>query len=146
VQTITLHYIFMCKMIAYSLIECQLGSEKGKMTKETLGQMIFRLRTEKKIGVRELGRKVEVSGVHISSIEKDKATPSPELLRKIAGALDVDGDRLMVRADQVDPEVLKVIKGNSYAVHDFLRTAKGLKKDQWEELKKEAQKMIDKNK
>ncbi|MBC8191620.1 MAG: helix-turn-helix transcriptional regulator [FCB group bacterium] len=116
------------------------------MTKETLGQMIFRLRTEKKIGVRELGRRVEVTGVHISAIEKNKAKPSPELLRKIAEVLEIDVDRLMVRADQIDPEVLKVIKGNSYAVHDFLRTAKGLKKDQWEELKKEAQKMLDKSK
>lgn len=123
-----------------------LKCEKGKMIRETLGQMIFRLRTEKKIGVRELGRKVDVSGVHISCIEKDKARPSPELLRKIAGALEINVDRLMIRADQIDPEVLKVIRGNSYAVHDFLRTAKGLKKEQWEALKKEAQKMLDKNK
>lgn len=113
------------------------------MTQVTLGQLIYKLRTEKKIGVRELGRKVDVTGVHISSIEKDKATPSPELLRKIAKALDADVDKLMVRAKQIDPEVIKVIQKNSYAVHDFLRTAKNLKKDQWEELKKEAQKMID---
>jgi len=115
------------------------------MKQETLGQMIFRLRTEKKMGVRELGRIVKVTGVHISGIEKDKATPSPELLRKVAEALDVDVDKLMVRAKQVDPEVIKVIRKNSYAVHDFLRTARNLKKDQWEELKKEAQKMLDQN-
>ncbi len=116
------------------------------MTQETLGQMIFRLRTEKKMGVRELGRRVNVTGVHISGIEKDKATPSPELLRKIAVALEADVDKLMYRAKQVDPEVIKVIRKNPYAVHDFLRTASNLKKGQWEELKKEAQKMLEQDK
>ena len=116
------------------------------MSQETLGQLIHRLRTEKKIGVRELGRMVEVTGVHISAIEKDKSTPSPELLRKIALKLNADVDTLMNRAKQIDPEVIKVIRKNPYAVNDFLRSAKKLKKDQWAELKKEAEKLLEKNK
>jgi len=112
------------------------------MSQETLGQLIQKLRIAKKMGIRQLARAVDVTGVHISNIEKEKATPSPELLSKIAKALDADVDRLLNRAKQVDPEVIKVIRKNPYAVHDFLRTAKNLKKDQWEELKKEAQKML----
>ena len=54
------------------------------MAKTTLGEYIRNLRNKKDMGVRELGRAVKVSGVHISSIEKNKATPSPELLNKIA--------------------------------------------------------------
>lgn len=115
------------------------------MTPETLGKLIHRLRMEKKIGVRELGRMVNVTGVHISSIEKNKAMPSPGLLRKIAVRLDADVDMLMNRAKQVDPEVIKVIRRNPYAVHDFLRTAKKLKKEQWNELKKKAQEMLENN-
>jgi len=115
------------------------------MSQETLGSLIHRLRLDKGIGVRELGRIVEVTGVHISAIEKDKATPSPELLRKIAVTLDADVDMLMNRAKQIDPEVIKVIRKNPYAVHDFLRTAKKLKKEQWATLKKEAEKLLEKN-
>lgn len=114
------------------------------MGKETLGEMIRRLRIEKEIGVRELGRLVDVTGVHISSIEKDKAAPSSELLSKIAKVLDVDVDKLLLKAKMVDPELIKVIQRNPYAIPDFLRTAKNLKKEQWEELKKKAKEMQDK--
>ena len=38
------------------------------MAKTTLGEYIRSLRTKRDIGVRELGRAVDVSGVHISSI------------------------------------------------------------------------------
>ena len=111
------------------------------MAKTTLGEYIRSLRTKRDIGVRELGRAVDVSGVHISSIEKDKNTPSPELLRKIALVLKVDVDKLLSRANQVDPEVINVIKDSPSAVPSFLRSAKGLTKEQWEELEKAAIKM-----
>ena len=68
------------------------------MSKTTLGEYIRSLRNKRDIGVRELGRAVDVSGVHISSIEKDKNTPSPELLSKIAVVLQVDVDKLLAKA------------------------------------------------
>ena len=114
------------------------------MAKTTLGEYIRSLRTKRDIGVRELGRAVEVSGVHISSIEKDKNTPSPELLRKIALVLKVDVDKLLSKANQVDPEVINVIKDSPSAIPSFLRSAKGLSKEQWEELERAAKKMADK--
>ncbi len=115
-------------------------------TKQTLGEYIRNLRNKRDIGVRELGRAVDVSGVHISSIEKDKNTPSPELLRKIAVILGADIDKLLSMADQVDPEVIDVIKGSPAAAPSFLRSAKGLTKAQWAELEKVAQKMASKKK
>lgn len=113
------------------------------MAKTTLGEYIRSLRNKRDIGVRELGRAVDVSGVHISSIEKDKNTPSPELLRKIAMVLEVDIDKLLAKANQVDPEVINVIKESPSAVPSFLRSAKGLTKAQWEELENTAKKMAD---
>ena len=111
------------------------------MAKTTLGEYIRNLRNKQEIGVRERGRAVDVSGVHISSIEKDKNTPSPELLRKIAVVLQVDVDKLLAKANQVDPEVINVIKDSPSAVPSFLRSAKGLTKEQWEELERAAIKM-----
>ena len=116
------------------------------MAKETLGEYIRKLRNAKNIGVREMGRALEVSGVHISSIEKDKNTPSPELLRKMAIVLGVDVDKLLSKANQVDPEVINVIKKSSTVVPSFLRSAKHLTKEQWAELEKTVQEMTKKNK
>ena len=90
------------------------------MAKTTLGEYIRNLRNKRDIGVRELGRKADVSGVHISSIEKDKNTPSPELLRKIAVILDTDVDKLQAMANQVDPDVIDVIKRSPSAAPSFL--------------------------
>ena len=111
------------------------------MPKTTLGEYIRSLRNKRDIGVRELGRAVDVSGVHISSVEKGKNTPSPKLLSKIAVVLQVDVDKLLAKANQVDPEVINVIKESPSAVPSFLRSAKGLTKEQWEELEKAAIKM-----
>ena len=114
------------------------------MAKETLGEYIRKLRNAKNIGVREMGRLLEVSGVHISSIEKDKNTPSPELLRKMAIVLGVDVDKLLSKANQVDPEIINVIKKSSTVVPSFLRSAKDLTKEQWAELEKTVQEMTNK--
>ena len=114
------------------------------MAKTTLGEYIRNLRNKRDIGVRELGRNADVSGVHISSIEKDKNTPSPELLRKIAVILDTDVDKLQAMANQVDPDVIDVIKKSPSAIPSFLRSAKGLTKAQWEKLEKTAIKMAKK--
>ena len=116
------------------------------MAKTTLGEYIRNLRNKRDMGVRELGREVDVSGVHISSIEKNKATPSPELLCKIALKLGADVDKLQAMANQVDPDVIDVIKRTPSAVPSFLRTAKGLTKVQWQELEKVALKMSKKKK
>jgi len=116
------------------------------MARETLGEYIRKLRNAKNIGVREMGRLLDVSGVHISSIEKDKNTPSPELLRKMAVVLSVDVDKLLSKANQVDPEVINVIKKSSTVVPSFLRSAKDLTKEQWAELEKTVQEMTKKNK
>jgi len=114
------------------------------MSKTTLGEYIRNLRNKRDIGVRELGRLVDVSGVHISSIEKGKNTPSPELLRKIAVILGADVDKLQSMANQVDPDVIDVIKKSPSVVPSFLRSAKGLTKAQWEKLEKTAIKMAKK--
>ena len=107
----------------------------------TLSQKLYELRLERNLGVRELGRLAGVTGMHISNIEKSKSTPSPELVQKIAKALDANVDELLYLADQVDPEVVDVIHNNPYAIPTFLRSAKNLTPEQWEKLQKQVEKM-----
>ena len=107
----------------------------------TLADKIKELRAEKRIGIRELGRMVDVSGMHISNLEKGKSAPSPELVRKLAAALETDVDELLHLADLVDPEAVNVIQNNPFAVPAFLRSAKNLTPEQWAELQKQVEKM-----
>lgn len=63
----------------------------------TLGFHIFRLRTNKKIGLRELARKVSaqsegkpITHAYLSAIEKGRRlSPTPQVLESIAKALEV---------------------------------------------------------
>jgi len=106
-----------------------------------LGERIKSLREENKVGVRELGRLVDVSAMHISNIEKGKSSASAEIIQKIADALNADADELLSLADQIAPDVASVINSNTQAVPSFLRAARDLSPDQWTELMKQVEKM-----
>ena len=102
----------------------------------TFAERLSALRAEQNMGVRELGRAVGVTGMHISNLEKGKVNASPELVNKIALALDANPDELLHLADRVDPEVVDVIQKNPMAVPSFLRSAKDLSPDEWDKMQK----------
>jgi len=110
----------------------------------TFGEMVHKLRTEKRISVRELGRQVDVSAMHISNIEKGKSNASPEIVMKIATALETDPDMLLKASNQLDPEVVGVINSNPQAIPSFLRAAKDLTPEQWELLQEQLKKITEK--
>ena len=106
-----------------------------------LGNRIKELRETHRIGVRELGRMVDVSAMHISNIEKGRSSASAEIIQNIAIALQTSPDELLALADQVAPDVAEVINRNSNAVPSFLRAAKDLSPEQWAELMKQVEGM-----
>ena len=109
------------------------------------GSRILTLRTDKRMGIRELGRAVDVSAMHISNLEKGKSMPSPALVEKIAEVLEGDLDELLHLADQLDPAVVDVIQSNPHAVPSLLRSAKNLTPEQWAKLQKQVEKMAKSN-
>ena len=111
--------------------------------KTTFAQKLAALRAEKKMGIRELGRAVGVTGMHISNLEKGKSAPSAELVLKLAEALEANADELLYLADQVSPEVVDVIHQNPLAIPNFLRSAKNLTPEQWELLQKQVEQMTE---
>ena len=106
-------------------------------------QYLKGLRTEQRIGVRELGREVGVTGMHISNMEKGKSLPSPALIVKLAEALGTDVDEMSHQANQIAPEIVGVIQNQPKAVPNFLRSAKDLTPEQWEMLQKQVDSMAD---
>ena len=111
------------------------------MNAQKFSQRLKQLRSEANMGVRELGRALDVTGMHISNMEKGKSMPSPELTRKIATVLNTNVDELLKLANQVDPEVIDVIQSNHQAIPSLLRSAKNLTPEQWETLKQQVEEM-----
>lgn len=107
----------------------------------SLGEKIKELREEKHLSIRELGRRTDVSGMHISNIEKGKVNASSGLVTKIADALEANVDELLHLAERLDPEVVNVIQKNPLAVPSFLRSAKDLSPKEWEKMQEFLDKM-----
>ena len=82
-----------------------------------------------------------MTGMHISNMEKGKSLPSPELIVKLAQALEADVDEMSHRADHVAPEVVGVIQNQPKAVPNFLRSAKDLTPEQWAQLQRQVEGM-----
>jgi len=61
----------------------------GQMQTPSLGQKVRSLREQKEITLRELARRAEVSPSFVSDLEMGRRFPSPQNLRKLAGALGV---------------------------------------------------------
>jgi len=63
--------------------------------KKTLGEKIRALREQKDISLREFAKRLDnLSAAHLSDIELGRRLPSPELLEKIAGKLEVPLEEL----------------------------------------------------
>ena len=109
--------------------------------KARFGKKIRDLRLAQNIGLRELGRLINVSAMHISNLEKGKVMPSPELVKRLASQLSADVDELLHLAKLIDPQIAEVIQENPFKVPNFLRSAKNLSEEQWDKLQKQAERM-----
>ena len=132
-------------MSTVSLQYTKLIGETDMSNEATFGQRVQALRVEKRMGIRELGRALDISAMHISNLEKGKSMPSSDLVEKIAAELQGDLDELLHLADQLDPAVVNVIQSNPYTVPSLLRSAKNLTPEQWAKLQKQVEKMAKAN-
>ena len=113
------------------------------MSKESLGLLIRKLRKEKGLSYRSLAKKLKaidedtaISYVNIVHIENGKIETKREVVILLAEALDYSVDALLAESEQVVNDVAEVIKGKPDVVPDFLRSAKNLSREDWDELSK----------
>ena len=90
---------------------------------------------EKGISLRKLAESVGVSFVNISYIENGRIETSTHVLKKLSEALDYDFDKLLSYAKKVNDDVAAIINKRPNAVPNFLRSAKNLTNDEWNDLK-----------
>ena len=91
---------------------------------ETIGQRIKRERLEHGLTQRELADAVEVGVPHISKVEAGRESPSDELLTKVAGALDLDADELLLVARRLPSDLMEKLAVNPTESLEHLRTWK----------------------
>lgn len=73
---------------------------------ETLGKRIRRERQTKQLTVRGFARQVGVAAPFITDIEADRRRPSPEVLARIAGVLDLP----LAELEALDPRLPREVK------------------------------------
>ena len=85
-------------------------------TQLTLGRVIAERRGALKLSLKDLGRLVHkedghgVSAQYLHDIERDRRTPSPNVLGELAKALGVDVHYLAAVAGQCPPEVTQYLR------------------------------------
>jgi len=97
----------------------------------TIGELIKKLREQKGFSQRQLALYAEVSNTEISKIESgERQNPNPEILKKIASALNVDYIEFFKAAGYLDPDTPSPVDKITDSVSDDPELAKF-----WDELK-----------
>ena len=121
-----------------------MNQEKNKKLKK-LGMVINKERQDKKFSLRDFAKKVGVSHVAISQIEKGKVEAKKETLIKIAKILNYDKDTLLAKASKLDDVVEDMLSEKSETAAVLFRSAAGLTDDQLKKITKQIKKMSDGN-
>jgi len=108
----------------------------SNIPEDNFGDYIRSLRTKKKIGQRELARKIGVSAAYLNDIEKNKrAAPRPELVKVLEQALDADSvllnDLAGLSKNALAPDVAEFIYKTPEVI-SLLRMIRAYKLNQFE--------------
>ena len=94
------------------------------------GAYIRSVREERKVGLREMARKIGVSPTYVSKVERDEfAPPAEDKVRKIAEILEMDPDELLSRAGKVSSDLTEIIRARPRVLAALLRATKGMTAD-----------------
>ena len=103
---------------------------------KSIGAFIRQLRNEKKMSLRDLAKKVNMSHVNITHIENDRVSTNSRSLIDIANALDFDPDKILALANEVNDDIKKIIRDKPDSVPKFLRTTKNFNNRDWKQLER----------
>ena len=100
-----------------------------------------------KLGLREMARLLDIAPAHLTDLEKGRRNPSEDLLVRICGRYKLPIATLRTgwqRAEAIVDEVATQDETTAEKVPAFLRTARHLTSEQWDQLIKQAEKVTSK--
>ncbi len=110
-----------------------------------IGTRLRTLRVEKlRKSVRDVAKLLDVAPIHVSDIETGKRAPSEELMLKLVRVYGIDEFVLRSGFERPDAIVAEVASESPTAaskVPEFLRTARGLNAQQWDQLIEQARRL-----
>ena len=94
----------------------------------TLGQNVKERRLALNYTLRELAKLAQMDFTYLSKIENDKTDrpPSEELLRRLAGKLEMDADELVILSGQVPHEMREIITRDDSALRFLVVWQRGV--------------------
>ena len=96
-------------------------------------------------GLREMAKLLKIAPAHLTDIEKGRRTPSDSLLKRISTAYDFPETELRTgwqRPDTIVSEIATQDAVTAEKVPEFLRTARKLSREQWDNLIRQARDML----
>lgn len=84
------------------------------------------LRSQSGVGIKKLAPELGVSYTYLSKLENDQVRPSAALVQRVANYFNYDEDRLLIAADRVPPDILRILQENPEEAIGFLREQFGV--------------------
>jgi len=91
------------------------------MAATRFGQLLRELRSERQMGIKQLGPELGVTYTYISKLENERAKPSEELIQRIATFFNCNPDMLYIAADKVPADAIDVIRRQPNVTLPYLR-------------------------
>ena len=88
---------------------------------QRFGVLLKELRRERGIGIKKLAPQLGVTYGYLSKLESNQAHPSPEFVERVSAYFGYDRNRLLLSADRVPPEVLRILQERPDDAIAFLR-------------------------
>jgi transcriptional regulator with XRE-family HTH domain len=108
----------------------------------TLGERIRARRTELRITLRELARRVEVSAPYLTDLEAGRRHPGPDVLIRIAAALELPVAELQALDTRLTPEVRRWVETQP-DVARLLRTLRASRPKHRDAMLRRLRRMLD---
>lgn len=85
------------------------------------GEVLRELRTQAGVGIKRLAPELGVTYTYLSKLESNHVRPSHELVKKVAHYFNYDEDRLLLTADKIPPDVMRILQEHPDEAIQFLK-------------------------
>lgn len=91
--------------------------------RKKFGHDLRLLREKAGVGIKTVGKAINVSYTHISRIENGHKPPSTELIGKLAAYYGIDEEEMLARIGALPDDIQQLIEENGKEVFDLIRSS-----------------------
>jgi transcriptional regulator with XRE-family HTH domain len=88
---------------------------------EKFGGTLRKLREAKGLGIKTVGRQLNVSYSYLSKVENGHKVPSADLVQKLSELYRVDPEEMLAKVAELPPDIQQIVQEHGREVFDLLR-------------------------